>query len=118
MTNGFNFTNFKPYFQNTDIFLEFCKIGEKTDLSKSDYIRIGEFNQTFGFFSNPNNTLCPVLESPYGILHATKETILMDLENTYPVSAVLKGEPPFDIDQNKDGRIAFCVYVPKNGVKN
>ena len=119
-TNGLYYLNYCPFIPpSADEFtLHFCKIGEQNDLSNSDDIEIGEFNQTFGFFSKPDNSQCPVLESPYGKLSATKETIFMDLENRNAATEVIRGDPPFVINSNKDGTVAFCVYDPSNGVKN
>ena len=95
--------------------LQFCIIGQQDNSTKSDHIGIGEFNQMFGFFNYPNNSLCPILESPHGILHATKEKIFLDLENSAPQT---RGGGPFVVGANKDAEVGFCVYDPSYGENN
>ena len=121
-TNGMFFPHYYPELypitEPDNVYLKFCVIGQQRISSKSDFIRIGEFNQMFGFFSEPNDTLCPVLDSPHGILRATKEKIFIDLENSGPSSRAVKGSPPFLFDANKDAEVGVCIYDPSKGETN
>ena len=108
---------FKARFQNAHI--EFCSIGEidgdDSSSSVSEFIEVGEFNQVFGLFSEPNVTACPVLKSPYGMLHGEKENVFIDLEEFMPVTK-LDGRTPFVLDENMDCTMGMCVYDPTNSL--
>ena len=103
---------------NVNVRLSFCIIGEQLISSTNDHIGIGDFNQMFGFFSHPDYLTCPVLESPHGILYATKESIFIDLEDNYPATGVLTGTPPFVVDADKNVEVDLCVYDPSFGKNN
>ena len=103
---------------NHNVRLSFCIIGEQLISSTNDHIEIGDFNQMFGFFNQPNHSSCPVLESPHGILYATKETIFMDLEDNGSTTRVLTGTPPFVVDADKNVEVGLCVYDPSYGEEN
>ena len=98
---------------NGDVRLNFCIIGEQLISSTNDHI--GDFNQMFEFFSYPNNSTCPVLESPHGILYATKETIFMDLEDNNAISGVLT---PCVVDADKNVEVDLCVCNPSYREEN
>ena len=120
-TNGIYFPYYYPHSYNLDssnVRLAFCIIGERSISSTSPRIAIGVFNQPFGFFTDPNNTVCPVLESQRGIIYGKAETIFIDLENKASVTKVERGKPPFLVDANKDVRVGFCVYDPLFGESN
>ena len=72
----------------------------------------------FGFFSYPNKSTYPVLESQHVILYGTRERIFLDLENSNPSTRVLRGKLPFAIDGNKDAEVDLCVYDPSYGENN
>ena len=97
---------------NINYCLKFCSIGQYNISSNNDRIRIGEFNQMFGLFSYPDKSPCPVLDSPYGVLYATKEVIFIDLENNNPSTRVDTGTPPFILNKNNDATVGVCVYDP------
>ena len=115
--DGMNGTYHPDYYpqsfqlDNLNYRLKFCSIGQYNISSSNDRIIIGEFNQMFGLFSYPDK-LCPVLESPHGVLYATKEVIFIDSENNNPSTRVDTGTPPFILNNNTDATVGVCVYDP------
>ena len=94
--------------------LDFCVIGEKDPSSTLTNIEIGPFEGVFGLFSTPDDTPCPALDSPKGILYGKKERMFWDLETVGSITEI-KGSTPFIIDGNKDVTTAICVYNTTTG---
>ena len=111
--NAYNTGNDIQSYVN-DIRLDFCVIGEKKGSVTSDHIRIGEFNQEFGLFSDLDSSTCPVLDSPHGILNGSKENISFTSQRS--ASRAYGSKVPFIITNHESVKFGICVYNPIPGI--